>query len=113
MSSDMDNTNKIINLLSACKEMGIIVSSPDINSSSYRFLPLKKDAISYGLCAIKGVGENAAKHICETRKKTGPFKNIEEFCSRVNLTAVNSGTIEALISSGCFDNINECSRCLP
>ena len=110
MSSDMDNTNKIINLLSACNEMDIIVLSPDINSSSYRFLPIEKDTISYGLCAIKGVGDNAAKHICEIRNKTGPYKNIEDFCSRVNLNTVNSGTIDALISSGCFDKINESSR---
>ena len=58
----------------------------------------------------KGVGENAAKHISEVRLKEGPFININDFCTRINLNTVNSGTIESLISSGCFDNISEESR---
>ena len=110
LSSDMDNTSKIINLLTACKQMNVKVNLPEINQSSYKFLPLKDELINYGLGAIKGVGENAALHIEEIRTSKGKFTNIEDFCSKVNLTTINSGTIESLISSGCFDNISNRTR---
>ena len=105
LSSDMDNTNKIINLLSACNELGIRVNPPNINSSSFNFEPSDNQSINYGLCAIKGVGENAAKHISEIRTRDGLFINIDDFFSRINLNTVNSGTIESLISAGCFDTL--------
>ena len=110
LSSDMDNTNKIINLLAACKELDIKINAPNINSSKYNFEPCDKKSINYGLCAIKGVGENAAKHITEVRLNDGLFTDINDFCSRINLNTVNSGTIESLISSGCFDSISKESR---
>ena len=110
LSSDMDNTSKIINLLAACKQMSIKVNLPEINHSNYKFLPLEDGVINYGLGAIKGVGETAAYHIEEIRIDKGEFTCIEDFCSKVNLTMVNSGTIEALICSGCFDNITRKSR---
>jgi DNA polymerase-3 subunit alpha len=110
LSSDMDNTNKIINLLTACKQSNIDIKLPDINNSNYKFSPLKDGVINYGLGAIKGVGENAAKHIWDIKKSGGDYKNIDDFCSRVNLSYVNSGTIESLISSGSFDSISNKTR---
>ncbi len=110
LSSDMDNTNKIINLLAACKQMNVKVNLPEINQSNYKFLPLEEGVINYGLGAIKGVGETAAYHIEEIRIDKGRFASIEDFCSKVNLTTVNSGTIESLICSGCFDNISKKTR---
>jgi DNA polymerase-3 subunit alpha len=110
LSSDMDNTNKIINLLAACKQMNVKVNLPEINQSNYKFIPLEDDVINYGLGAIKGVGETAAYHIEEIRIDKGRFVSIEDFCSKVNLTTVNSGTIESLICSGCFDNISSKTR---
>ena len=110
LSSDMDNTNKIINLLTACNQMNIKVNLPDINQSDFKFLPINEKVINYGLGAIKGVGESAAAHISEIRKQDGKFTDLNEFCTRVNLNTVNSGTIEALIYSGCFDEITDKSR---
>ena len=110
LSSDMDNTHKIINLLTACKQMNVKVNLPEINQSNYKFLPLEDSLINYGLGAIKGVGESAAYHIEEIRTSRGKFTGIEDFCSKVNLSTVNSGTIEALICSGCFDNISSKTR---
>jgi DNA polymerase-3 subunit alpha len=110
LSSDMDNTSKIINLLSSCKQSNIEIKLPDINNSNYKFSPLKNKVINYGLGAIKGVGENAAKHIWDIKTSGGNYKSIDDFCSRVNLSIVNSGTIESLISSGCFDSISNKTR---
>jgi DNA polymerase-3 subunit alpha len=110
LSSDMDNTNKIINLLTACKQMKVKVNLADINQSNYKFLPVKDGHINYGLGAIKGVGESAAYHIEDIRISKGKYIDIEDFCSKINLTTVNSGAIEALISSGCFDSISTKTR---
>ncbi len=110
LSSDMDNTNKIINLLTACNQMSIKVNLPNINQSDFKFLPIDEKIINYGLGAIKGVGESAALHINEIRKQDGNFLDLNEFCARVNLNTVNSGTIEALIYSGCFDEITDKPR---
>jgi len=110
LSSDMDNTNKIINLLTACNQMRIKVDLPNINHSDHKFLPIGERRINYGLGAIKGVGESAALHINEIRKKDGIFTSLNDFCTRVSLNTVNSGTIEALIYSGCFDEITNKSR---
>tara|TARA_B100001109_G_scaffold111132_1_gene90718 strand:+ start:11163 stop:14594 length:3432 start_codon:yes stop_codon:yes gene_type:complete len=110
LSSDMDNTDKIINLLTACKQMKIIVNLPNINESDFRFCPVKEKIINYGLGAIKGVGESAALHINDIRKRDGNFIDLNDFCSRVNLNTVNSGTIESLISSGCFDKVSNKPR---
>ena len=82
----------------------------DSNQSNYKFQPLDDGNINYGLGAIKGVGETAAYHIEEIRINKGKFTCIEDFCSKVNLTTVNSGTIESLICSGCFDNITRKTR---
>ncbi len=110
LSSDMDNTNKIINLLTASGQMNIKVNLPDINKSTYKFSPIENGIINYGLGAIKGLGESAALHIEEIRKRSGAYKSLEDFCSKVNLTTVNSGTIESLVSSGCFDSISNKTR---
>ena len=110
LSSDMDNTNKIINLLTACKQMKVKVNLADINQSNYKFLPVKDGHINYGLGAIKGVCESAAYHIEDIRISKGKYIDIEDFCSKINLTTVNSGAIEALISSGCFDSISTKTR---
>ncbi len=110
LSSDLDNTNKIINLITACKDSKINISSPNINESVYKFVPHGHTSISYGLGAIKGVGESAANHIEETRSQKGIFTSIEDFCFKINLSIVNSGTIESLIASGSFDSIVNESR---
>jgi DNA polymerase-3 subunit alpha len=86
--------------------MKVKVNLPDINQSNYKFLPLKDGLINYGLGAIKGVGESAAYHIEEIRISKDKYTDIEDFCSKINLTTVNSGAIEALIASGCFDTIS-------
>ena len=77
-------------------------------SAVKKFLPniIKSKKINF----VVVNGENAAKHITEVRLKDGLFADINDFCSRINLNTVNSGTIESLISSGCFDSISKESR---
>ncbi len=107
LSSDMDNTDKVISLVDACSEMSIKILQPNINTSNFSFISVDKATTLYGLGAIKGVGGNAVKHIIDERRVNGIFKNIFNFCERVSLNIVNIGTIDALIYSGAFDVFQE------
>jgi len=120
MSSDMDDTDKVAFLVNDAKANGLGVLPPSINASSYRFepvlgvdeggQPLERDsapqtrarAIRYGLGAVRGVGESAVMSILKARED-GPFKDLFDFCSRVDRRLVNKRAMEALVKSGAFD----------
>ena len=107
LSSDMDNTDKVISLVDASIEMDLSIIQPNINTSDFNFLSLDNKSILFGLGAIKGVGYNAVIHIINERKKNGHYKNIFDFCERVSLTTINIGTLDSLIYSGSFDCFGE------
>lgn len=103
LSSDMDRTEKIIVLLDECEALKLHVSPPDINNSDYFFKVIDDHHLMYGLGAIKGVGLSAIENIISARQEK-PFKNLFDFCERIDLRKVNRRVIEALIKSGCFDS---------
>jgi DNA polymerase-3 subunit alpha len=105
LSSDMDRTDKVIILLDECQSMKLHVSPPDINHSEYFFKVLDDHHIMYGLGAIKGVGEAAIENIIASRQQGGPFRDLFDFCQRVDLRKINRRVLEALIKSGCFDSL--------
>jgi len=107
MSSDMDNTDKVVILIEECKEMKITLCPPDINLSQYRFTVNKKEEIVYGIGAIKGVGEAAIEDLLAERTENGPFAGLYDLCKRVELRKVNRRVLEALIKGGAFDSIND------
>ncbi len=107
LSSDMDNTDKVISLVEASIEMGLNIIQPNINTSEFNFISIDDKSILFGLGAIKGVGHNAVIHIIEERSKNGAYKNLFNFCERVSLTTINTGTIDSLIYSGSFDCFGE------
>ncbi len=106
MSSDMDNTDKVVILINECQEMKLTVCPPDINLSYYRFTVNDKNEIVYGIGAIKGVGEGAIQDLVNEREKNGQFTGLYDFCKRVDLRKVNRRVLEALIQAGAFDSIN-------
>ncbi len=106
MSSDMDNTDKVVVLIEECREMKLTVCPPDINISSYRFTVNDRDQIVYGIGAIKGVGENAIEDLLNERKANGPFAGLYDLCKRVDLRKVNRRVLEALIRAGTFDAVD-------
>ena len=105
MSSDMDKTDKIVPYIEDCKNLGINVRPPSINSGEYKFSVAKDGSIIYGLGAIKGLGEGVVDLIVTARKKGGAFYDIYQFCSRVDLNKLSRRSIEALIKAGAFDEI--------
>jgi len=106
MSSDMNDTDAIKNLYDDCLKNKVHVLGPDINTSAYRFEPVNQNTIRYGLGAIKGTGEQAIRVIGKARDEGGHFRDLFDFCHRVDKRQVNRGTVEALIRAGAFDSID-------
>ena len=106
MSSDMDNTDKVVILKEECQEMELTLHPPDINTSHYKFTVNELDEIIYGIGAIKGVGEAAIEDLLKEREAHGAFTGLYDLCKRVELRKVNKRVLEALIKAGAFDRIN-------
>ncbi|WP_133130800.1 DNA polymerase III subunit alpha [Legionella yabuuchiae] len=104
LSSDMDNTDKVVNFILECKQMNIKVLPPSINRSAYEFTVQDEHTIIYGLGAIKGVGEAAIHGIVHDRQEEGPYEGLFSFCQRQDLRKVNRRVLEALIKSGAMDD---------
>tara|TARA_B100000953_G_scaffold113609_1_gene93496 strand:- start:312 stop:3770 length:3459 start_codon:yes stop_codon:yes gene_type:complete len=104
LSSDMDNTDKIVTLLEEIRRMQIQIQPPSINHGQYSFTVTDKETISYGLGAIKGVGMSAIKAIIISREAGNNFSSLFDFCKRVDLRKVNRRVLEALIRSGSMDS---------
>ena len=104
LTSEVSNTDKIVQYLGEAKEMGIQVVPPDINASELHFLP-SGNHIKFGLGAIRNVGESAIGAILSSRKEIGQFHSFPEFCERVELRAVNKRALDALVKAGTFDSL--------
>lgn len=105
MSADMNNTDSIHTFYDDCAANGIEMLAPDINQSEYRFKPTNEKQILYGLGALKGSGLAAIEVILAARKQDGPFKDLFDFCRRLDLRKVNRRVIESLIRAGAFDKL--------
>ncbi len=103
MSSDMDNTDKVVNFIDEAAKMELNVLPPSVNSSHYTFTVDNDQNIIYGLAAIKGVGESAINCITEERASAGEYNDLFDFARRVDLKKVNRRVFEALIKSGAMD----------
>lgn len=103
LSSDMDNTDKVVTFIDDCDSMQLKVLPPSINHSFYQFTVADDKTILYGLGAIKGVGESAIECITLERNAQGPYTDLFTFCQRLDLRKVNRRVLEALIKGGAFD----------
>lgn len=113
MSLAMDDTDKVKILYEDALANKIKILPPDVNTSVYRFMPLREDQnnkeqaatmIRYGLGAIRGTGEGAIEQIIQARAN-GPFVDLFDFCLRLDRRVVNRRTMEALIRAGAFDSL--------
>ncbi|WP_369958932.1 DNA polymerase III subunit alpha [Pseudomonas benzenivorans] len=104
LSADMHNTDKVVTLIEECRSMKLRLDAPDVNTSEFKFTVNDEGRIVYGLGAVKGVGEGPVEAIVESRRD-GPFKDLFDFCSRVDLKRINKRTLEALIRSGALDRL--------
>jgi DNA polymerase-3 subunit alpha len=103
LSSYVGKADRLIQYISACKQGGIDVLPPDVNSSGREFTPTP-EGIRFGLAGVRGVGEAAADLIIGERECNGRFTSLHDFVFRVSNTLCNKRTVEALIKSGGFDS---------
>jgi DNA polymerase-3 subunit alpha len=110
LSSEMANTDKVQFFYKDAIDNGLVFLPPDINQSGIRFRPVDGKTIRYGLGAIKGTGEAALSVILKVRdgfdKPGGAFRDLFDFCRRIDKRVVNRRVIEALIRAGAFDAID-------
>ncbi|HRK66070.1 MAG TPA: DNA polymerase III subunit alpha [Hyphomonas sp.] len=106
MSLDIGNTDKLAAFFQEAKRLRIPVLAPDINTSTADF-DVRNGAIVYALGALKGVGLEAMKHVCNVRSEGGPFADLFEFAERVDPRHVNKKAFESLARAGAFDGLEQ------
>ncbi|MBI3898590.1 MAG: DNA polymerase III subunit alpha [Gammaproteobacteria bacterium] len=105
LSSDMDKTDKVVTMTAECRDMKLKVLPPDINRCEFEFVPIDDKTVLYGLGAIKGLGESAIDSILHVRNSNGPFRDLFDFCQRIDSRKVNRRVLESLINAGALDGL--------
>jgi len=106
LSSERGNPEKVAQAVAECRRMNIPVLPPDINESELDF-SIQGEGIRFALAAIKNVGESALEGVIANRSREGKFKSLHDFCSRIDVGALNKRVMESLIKAGAFDSLGE------
>ncbi len=104
LTSETGNTDKVVQYFNECREMGIPVLPPDIQTSFWNFTPDCK-AIRFGLGAVKNVGHNTIDGILAARARLGKFASLHEICETVDQRVLNKRVLESLIKGGALDSL--------
>jgi DNA polymerase-3 subunit alpha len=105
LSALMADTDKVQVLYDDARRNGLAIDPPDINTCGGRFQPVDAKRIRYGLGAVKGTGEGAIANMVAAREAGGAFRDLADFCRRVDRRVVNRRAMEALVKSGSFDSL--------
>jgi len=104
LTAETGSTEKVVKYLAEARGMGLTVLPPDVHESSLYFTPVG-DKIRFGLAAIKNVGENTARGICEARRERARFADLFDFCERLDAGLLNRRVLESLVKSGALDSL--------
>ncbi|MBO5543076.1 MAG: DNA polymerase III subunit alpha [Oscillospiraceae bacterium] len=104
LSSVLENAQKIAEYTAECRELGIALLPPDVNTSHAGF-SVSGGNIRFGLAAIKGIGRAAVAQLEQERDENGPFRSFEDFLRRMADKDLNRRAIENLIRAGAFDSL--------
>ena len=105
LSAVMDDTDKVRQFRDDAVANGLKILPPDVNASDYRFVPVDRSTVRYGLGGVRGTGASAIETILQARKGA-PFADLFDFCRRVDKRVVNRRVVEALVRAGAFDSID-------
>ncbi|HIM96039.1 MAG TPA: DNA polymerase III subunit alpha [Gammaproteobacteria bacterium] len=103
LSGVMDDTDRVAFTVKEVQAMGLTVDGPSINESYHQFSIQDEKIITYGLGAIKGVGEALVETLVAEREANGDYQDLFDFCSRIERRSLNKRAVEALIYSGALD----------
>jgi DNA polymerase-3 subunit alpha len=99
------NTDKLAMYLGECRELGIPILPPDVNSSALAFTVVK-EGVRFGLAAVKNVGEGAIQSILAVRTELGRIESLYTLCEHVDLRLVNKRVLESLVKAGALDSVS-------
>jgi len=106
LTSEMDNSDRVVALIGECRRLGIRVLPPDVNEGHVGFRATPRGDIQFGLSAIKNVGRSAVRSIISARREHGSFEDIFDLTSRVDLRLVNRRVLESLVAAGALDGLH-------
>src|SRR5229473_2787148 len=104
LSSEIGNTDRVVQYINEARELGLQVLAPDVNESGYKFTVVGDTRIRFGLGAVRNVGEGAIASIIAGRRDA-PYRSLVELCDRVDLRLCNKRVIESLIDAGACDSL--------
>lgn len=107
LTSDADNTDRVVVEIEECRNMGISVLAPNVNESRSHFTVVDDKTIRFGLTAVKGMGVGPVHEIIDAREKEGKFTNLENFAKRVPAKLLNKKSLQCLAYSGALDDFGE------
>ncbi|OGW88944.1 MAG: DNA polymerase III subunit alpha [Omnitrophica bacterium RIFCSPLOWO2_01_FULL_50_24] len=103
LTSEKDNTDKIVRYIEECKRLNIPIHPPSVNESDSEFSCVG-NTVRFGLSAVKNVGSGAVESVLESRRRGGKFKSLQDFTERVDLRLCNRKVLESLIKCGALDS---------
>ena len=106
LSAETGNTEKVVKYIGECRQMGITVLPPDVQSSDWSFTPAG-ESIRFGLGAVRNVGFNTVRAVQEARQRLGQFTSLMQFCEEVDVRTLNRRALESLVKAGALDSLGE------
>ncbi|UXP31022.1 DNA polymerase III subunit alpha [Reichenbachiella agarivorans] len=110
LSNNMNDIKQVSFFMEECQRMGLDVLGPDVNESIMKFNVNEQGQVRFGLAAMKGAGDAAVKALIEEREANGPYSDIFNLATRVNLRQVNKKTFEVMAQAGAFDCFKDYHR---
>ncbi|MFB3126676.1 MAG: OB-fold nucleic acid binding domain-containing protein, partial [Candidatus Acidiferrales bacterium] len=104
LSAETGNTEKVVKYIGECRQMGITVLPPDVQSSDWSFTPAG-ESLRFGLGAVRNVGFNTVRAVQEARQRLGQFTSLMQFCEEVDVRTLNRRALESLVKAGALDSL--------
>ena len=104
LSSEIGNTDKVVQYINEARELGLEVLPPDVNESGFKFTVVGDRRIRFGLGAVRNVGWGAIESIIAARSE-GPFTGVADFVERIDLRLCNKRVLESLVAAGACDSL--------
>ena len=108
LTIESQNTTKLAMYLGECRELGVAVLPPDVNSSDLGFT-VTPEGVRFGLGAVKNVGESAVRAILDLRRRDGPIRSLYQLCEQLDSRYVNRRVVESLVKAGALDSVGTVS----
>jgi DNA polymerase III subunit alpha len=105
LSSEIGNTDKVVEYINEARELGLRVLPPSVNESGWKFTVIADDEIRFGLGAVRNVGHGAIDSVLDARGRGGPFTGLDDLCDRIDLRLANKRVLESLIAAGALDQL--------